>query len=371
MSMSGSVATAAAAVTQLLQEGVEAGVFPGAVAAVGQLLGEKPVALVVAAGKLAAGEGPAGTDTVYDLASLTKPVVASVALRLTQAGCIDLQRPVSAWLPEIEGSVGGAAPLELLLSHRAGLSPWGSLFRDAPDAPGAPATRAYFVREAAQRAAPTPSAPGSVYSDLGYLIAGEVLERATGLRLDALVEREVAAPLALGGQLFYAAALADDERVLLRERAAPTELCDWRARVVRGEVHDENSAAHGGISGHAGLFGRARAVLALGLAWIAAWEGRSSWLDQALVRWALRPRPGGGHVVGWDTKSAEGSSAGSILSAQAFGHLGFTGTSLWCDPVRQRAIVLLSNRVHPSRDNIAIRAFRPRFHDLAAQLALT
>ena len=99
-----------------------------------------------------------------------------------------------------------------------------------------------------------------------------------------------------------------------------------------------------------------------------ALEGRSSsWLDQALVRWALRSR-GPGHVVGWDTKSAEGSSAGTRLSAHSFGHLGFTGTSIWCDPTRRLCAVLLSNRVHPTRENVAIRAFRPRFHDFVAAL---
>ena len=99
-----------------------------------------------------------------------------------------------------------------------------------------------------------------------------------------------------------------------------------------------------------------------------ALEGRSRWLDQALVRWALRPR-GEGYVVGWDTKSKEGSSAGDQFSEQSFGHLGFTGTSVWCDPTRRLCAVLLSNRVHPTRENIAIRAFRPRFHDAAAELA--
>jgi CubicO group peptidase (beta-lactamase class C family) len=139
--------------------------------------------------------------------------------------------------------------------------------------------------------------------------------------------------------------------------------------LLRGEVHDENCYAFGGVAGHAGLFGTCDAVLSFGLAMLAALEGRTSWLDQALLRWALTPR-GEGYLLGWDRKSAVGSSAGDQFSAHSFGHLGFTGTSLWCDPSRRRAAVLLSNRVHPSRDNIAIRAFRPRFHDAAAELPL-
>jgi CubicO group peptidase (beta-lactamase class C family) len=158
---------------------------------------------------------------------------------------------------------------------------------------------------------------------------------------------------------------------------APTELSSRprqtrggpRERLLRAEVHDDNCAAFGGIAGHAGLFGTAQAVLQFGLAALQALDGRSTWIDQALLRWALAPRPGGGHVLGWDTRSGQGSSAGSLFSPRSFGHLGFTGTSIWCDPVRALCAVLLSNRVHPTRENIAIREFRPRFHDMAAELA--
>ena len=257
-----------------------------------------------------------------------------------------------------------------LLSHRAGLSPWGGLFREIPDAFGSAATRAFMVREAASRPGPTPQPVGSVYSDLGYLVAGEALVRATGLALEELVRREVTRPLGLERQLFYAAALDEAARSLLREQVAPTEYCSFRGRLVRGEVHDENCFAFGGIAGHAGLFGTVHGVLTFGLALLAAHEGRSRFLDQALLRWALRPQSGGGHVVGWDTRSAEGSSAGTLLSEHSFGHLGFTGTSVWCDPVRNRCVVLLSNRVHPTRDNILIRTFRPRFHDALASVSL-
>jgi CubicO group peptidase (beta-lactamase class C family) len=133
-------------------------------------------------------------------------------------------------------------------------------------------------------------------------------------------------------------------------------------------VHDENCFVFGGVAGHAGLFGQADAVLDFGLALLDALEGRSRWLDQGLLRWALRPLVGGGHVVGWDSKSAEGSSAGSLFSSRSFGHLGFTGTSIWCDPARALCVVLLTNRVHPTRENIKIRAYRPRFHDAVVKL---
>ncbi len=351
----------------LLHEGVHEGVFPGAVLALGYREGSSVQRLSACAGLLEPDGAFAELDTVYDLASLTKPFVAMSALRLAQARKIDLGQSVSAILPELTGTHAGESSLSLLLSHRAGLSPWGSLFREVPEPLGSEAARRWILREAATRVAETPSA-GSVYSDLGYLVAGEALARAAGKPLWEVVQAEVTGPLGIDHEVFYAAALSAPEREGLATHVAPAEQCSFRGRVVRGEVHDENCAAFGGIAGHAGLFGQADAVLDFGLALLDALEGRSRWIDQGILRWALAPRPHGGHVVGFDTKSAEGSSAGSLFSTRAFGHLGFTGTSIWCDPARALCVVLLTNRVHPTRDNIKIRSYRPRFHDTVVRI---
>jgi CubicO group peptidase (beta-lactamase class C family) len=351
----------------LLHEGVHEGAFPGAVAAIGWREGSVVQRLAACAGSLAPDGAFAELDTVYDLASLTKPFVAVTALRLSQAGIVDLQAPVSATLSELEGTPGGEANLARLLSHRAGLSPWGGLFREATTPTGSVETKRFMLREAATRVHGE-HAPSSVYSDLGYIVAGETLVRASGHPLDALVRREISDPLGISEEVFYAGALAPERRAGLLERIAPTEHCEFRGRVVLGEVHDENCFVFGGVAGHAGLFGQADGVLDFGLALLDALEGRSRWLDQGLLRWALRPLAGGGHVVGWDSKSAEGSSAGSLFSARSFGHLGFTGTSIWCDPARALCVVLLTNRVHPTRENIKIRAYRPRFHDAVVKL---
>jgi CubicO group peptidase (beta-lactamase class C family) len=362
---------ASQALLRILQEGVETGVFPGAVAAVGQLKDGGSVCVEACAGVLEPAGAAVERDTFYDLASLTKPVVATLALRLSQRALIDLHAPAARWLPELAGLPGGEASLAQLLSHRAGLLAWEAFYEQIPDVPGSDAARRYLLQAAASRVAPaTPALAGSMYSDLGYLVAGEALARAAGLGLDLLVLREIAEPLGIADRLFYAASLPEGARAGLRARVAPTELCALRGRLSRAEVHDENCAAFGGICGHAGLFGTAQALLEFGLALLVALDGRSGWLDQALLRWALTPLPGGGHVVGWDTRSGEGSSAGTLFSERSFGHLGFTGTSIWCDPVRGLCAVLLSNRVHPTRENIAIRAFRPRFHDLVAGLSL-
>lgn len=355
------------ALEALLAEGVRDGVFPGAVAVIGALTAHGSVGIAACAGVRAPGEPAVTRTTPYDLASLTKPVVAALALRLSQQGAIDLHAPVGALAPDLADTPAGDATLEALLAHRAGLVAWRSL-ADGVLAEADP--RRAIVRAAACGVDPARRDPRtSVYSDLGYVVVGHVLSAVRGEPLDALVRREVTAPLGLAASLFYPAAASAEERAALIAQVAPTEQVPGRgSEVLRGVVHDDNAHALGGVAGHAGLFGSAPAVCAFGLAMLNALEGRSRWLDQALVRWALRPRPGGTHVVGWDTPSAEGSSAGAQLSAQAFGHLGFTGTSIWCDPPRRMCAVLLSNRVHPTRDNVAIRAFRPRFHDLVASL---
>lgn len=346
--------------------------FPGAVAAIGKLGGRRAIdsggERTVWAGRLAPKEQEVALETPYDLASLTKPFVAVTALRLAQQRVIDLQAPIASYLPELEDTLAGESTLALVLSHRAGLAAYGRLFSELDAPPGSAEAKRFMLREAASRRDDSAGTGRSVYSDLGYLVAGEALARAAGAPLARLVEREVTGPLAIARQVFYAAALGEEESAELRARVAPTELCAYRGRILRGEVHDENCYAFGGVAGHAGLFGTARSVLRFGLSLLAALEGRSSWLDQALLRWALAPR-GEGYVVGWDTKSPTASSAGALFSARSFGHLGFAGTSIWCDPTRRLCAVLLSNRVHPTRDNIAIRAWRPRFHDAAARIA--
>jgi len=154
--------------------------------------------------------------------------------------------------------------------------------------------------------------------------------------------------------------------VIEQTRIAPTEFDPWRNRQLQGEVHDENAAALGGVAGHAGLFGTAEAVLAVSGAWLAAYHQRPSILAAQLVRqFATRAShvPNSSWALGWDTPSTP-SSSGSCLSPMAFGHLGYTGTSVWIDPICDLEVVLLSNRVCPTRKNEKIREFRPLIHDL-------
>jgi CubicO group peptidase (beta-lactamase class C family) len=143
---------------------------------------------------------------------------------------------------------------------------------------------------------------------------------------------------------------------------ARTEQCPWRGRILDGEVHDDNAWAMGGVAGHAGLFSTARDICTFGAAWLASLDG-SGWISRDAAERALTRRPGG-RGLGFDAKSPTDSAAGTLCGPRTMGHLGFTGTSIWLDPDRRAVIVLLSNRVHPTRHNEAIRTFRPHFHDV-------
>jgi len=198
-----------------------------------------------------------------------------------------------------------------------------------------------------------------------------VIERLTGHPLDKWFQESVARPLRAAPLLFapVLTAAAHAELKIDLTRIAPTEYDTRRNILLCGEVHDENAAALGGVAGHAGVFGTADAVLSISDAWLQARRRKTSLLNSDLVTRFTTRRQGMYHsswALGWDTPSVP-SSSGKYFSAESFGHLGYTGTSLWVDPAKELEVVLLSNRVHPSRTNETIRDFRPRIHDLVIQ----
>lgn len=328
-----------------------------------------------AAGRLSYAEGapPASIETPFDLASVTKPVTALLAARLVRSGAFSWATPLGELLEEARGTASEGVPLELFLAHRAGLEAHLPLF--APLVEGKAVDRRAMLGAAASarrlECGGTPPTCGfsPVYSDLGYLLAGEAMARVSGEPLDALVRKEVLAPLGL--EMGSARQLRESEPSFV-ENVAPTEVIDWRGGLVVGEVHDENAWAFAGngLCGHAGLFGDAMAVLGLGEAIVDALHGRRpEWLSPEQVAHLVREREGGTLRAGFDGKSAGASSAGTLFGARTFGHLGFTGTSLWVDPDRALVGVLLTNRVHPSREKTAIRKARPKVYDAIARWA--
>ncbi|MDP2309029.1 MAG: serine hydrolase domain-containing protein [Pseudomonadota bacterium] len=265
-------------------------------------------------------------DQVFDLASLTKPLcTAEVAMTAVDAGALSLDAG-HALLPR-------GVTIAQLLQHAAGYPAWRSLWEEG--------SRADILRSAI--ATPRPSAPGSLpgsgahlYSDLGFLALGAVLEEVGGARLDELWE----GPLRWGDPA-----------------AAPT-FCEERGREIVGTVHDRNAAAMGGVAPHAGLFGSAREVASTASRWMMG--------DVPMSYVAFARRGPGTHVLGWDTPNDDGtSSAGPRPPAGAFGHLGFTGTALWMVPARGIVAVLLTNRVHARGGPAPIRALRRSFFQAA------
>jgi serine-type D-Ala-D-Ala carboxypeptidase len=237
--------------------------------------------------------------------------------------------------------------LRHLLMHRAGLPAWKPFYRQANATPDSLWTAIY--------ATPLDTLPDSrtVYSDIGFILLGEVVRAATGERLDAYLARAVFEPLAMRETGFLPPAQ-------LLPRIAPTEVDPWRGRKVHGEVHDENAYALGGVSGHAGLFSTAADLTRFARLYLnAGRSGSEVVLDSSVIRLFTAPIEEGrvSRALGWDLASGN-SSAGRALSSTAFGHTGFTGTSLWIDPAKDLFILLLSNRVNPSRENGRISAVR-------------
>jgi CubicO group peptidase (beta-lactamase class C family) len=312
---------------------------------------------------------PARLGTVYDLASLTKPLcTASLAVLMARQGEVRLDEPAGERLEEMRGSPFAGASLAELLTHQAGLPAWEPLYLHGAD------PRSYLERMARLRKV---RGHRFLYSDLGYIAAGVILERAAGQPLDRLFRRRVAAPLGALRLRFspprgWISGIAPTERGNEHERDLARHLSPrrarawrgWRQGVLRGVVHDQNAAALGGVAGHAGLFGEARAVGRLGAEFLPG----SRLFRRGELRLFAAPavREGGrGRTLGFEVGSA---AAGESLSPRAFGHTGFTGTSLFVDPATEGVFVLLTNRVHPVCGENRMAAIRAAFHDRAARL---
>ena len=332
----------------VLDAAVLDGAFPGAVAEIGSASG---ALWQHATGHLTyePGAPPAGAGTIYDLASLTKVIATtSIAMRLAGAGALDIEAPVSAWMPEWHDGPFHDVRVRDLLEHSSGLAAWLPLFKEH-------AGREEFRQAIATLLPGYPPRTASIYSDLGFIVLGHVVESVGGRELDRMFE-EFMADASLPALLAYGAPAGAE--------VAPTEFDPWRGRLPAGEVHDENAAALGGVAPHAGLFGTAASVGAFARLVLRTFDDDTALGTPALMaRFATRSTvPASSRALGWDTMLAT-SSCGERMSEHAIGHTGFTGTSLWIDRARGRYYVLLSNRVHPTRENRKIQQVRREFHD--------
>lgn len=362
-----------------LDRAVATGVFPGAVLAVRQ--GDRPIARF-SAGRLSTDPPGASVlaSTIYDLASLTKPLATVTSLvLLIQNGRCRLDASLEEYLEECAGSPIGSATLRDLLTHQSGLPGWRGYYERLSPNGTIPSSREdrlqvkeKLVRMIRSEALVYAQGTRSLYSDLGFMLLGMIVERISGLSLNEFFSDRIVHRLGSPRIQFV---LPEELHAFLgqvgetHEGIAPTEIDSWRGRVLCGEVHDQNAGAMGGVAGHAGLFGNVDAVMAITGEWLRAYHGQTTMFNRDLVREFTKRQAKEGTsswALGWDTPSTP-SSAGSGFSVQSFGHLGYTGTSVWIDPVRRLEVVLLSNRVHPTSRNEAIREFRPVIHDLVSQ----
>ena len=356
-------------IANAMNAAVDGGVFPGAVLLI-RLRGERVYHRAFGCAALVPVREPARLETIYDLASLTKPLATTTAvLRLVQDGRLSVDDPLQQHVEELKGSAIGDATVYHLLTHSAGLPAWRPLYeriaeedRRNPGLLGSPAAEQMVLVLIKQEPLSAPAGTRSLYSDLGFMLLGILVERAGGKSLAVYCQESVFEPMR-APLFFLGPRSASSPNITL---IAPTEDDPWRGRLLRAEVHDENACALGGVAGHAGLFGTATAVSAVVGHWLDSSVGRSRLLPIDLVRRFITRQDkidGSSWALGWDTPSAP-SSSGSRFSAASFGHLGYTGTSIWVDPTRELEVVLLSNRVHPTRRNDAIKQFRPLIHDV-------
>jgi CubicO group peptidase (beta-lactamase class C family) len=368
-----------AALDRELEAAVAAGAFPGAVIVVarrGQVLHHA----AFGSRSLVPEPTPMRPDITFDLSSLTKPLATTTGfMLLVREKKVRLDDRVTRFFPNFGVHGKTYVTFRQLLAHCSGLAAWRPFYKDVwrierqgrPNFVASHGAKEFVYEQIHRERLDYETGSRSVYSDLGFMLLGELIELVGRMPLDRFCHERIFRPLGLRSTAFIdLSQLRARKLAPVTDMIAPTERCAWRRRILCGEVHDDNAYAMGGVAGHAGLFGSAADVAALAGRLHVCWRGEDDFVPREIVRefWARAGQvPDSTWALGWDTPSPEGSSAGRHIGPEAVGHLGFTGTSLWVDLARGLEIVLLTNRVHPARDNERIRELRPRVHDAAVE----
>ncbi len=365
----------------VVRDAIAARAFPGASLAVthrGYLVALKSFGSFTYPGEISGESFDVSPSTIFDVASLTKPIAtATMAMILHERGHLEIDAPVAVTVPEIVAGSGAADPrrreitYRMLMAHSSGLPAYEKLFLKA-------SSRDELLQAAFS--IPLTADPGTLaeYSDIGFIILGLALERIANETLDAFCQREVFAPLAMTSTTFRPSAEmrqnippTADERVdgAVREPATPAHppgqqkpRSTFRNRIIQGEVQDENAFVLGGVGGHAGLFSTAEDLARFSHAMLCGGDPILRSETIALFTGRESSPAGTSRTLGWDTPSAP-SQSGKYFGASSYGHLGYTGTSLWIDPERELSITLLTNRTWPDCANTLIKQVRPRVHD--------
>jgi len=351
-------------IVELLKKGLKEQVYPGAV-----LLAARGKDIVffhnVGSRALIPKPLPMERETIFDLASLTKPLATTLAvMKLVDDALLDLDAPISSLIHPFPWKDKADITPRLLLNHCAGFADWKPFYRKLIKLPleeRKPAVRRLIME------GPLSSEPKSVslYSDLGFMLLEWIIEIASGQDFSSFLDAALYRPLGL--QTVYLDTI-DRGPAYAGDSYAATEDCPWRKEILQGHVHDENAHALGGHSGHAGLFGTALDIFALTTTLIKIYHGDSAGpLKTETVRTFFSRQeiaPDSSWALGWDTPSGQNSSSGNYFSTSSVGHTGFTGTSVWIDLRKNITVLFLTNRVHPSRSNEKIKDFRPKLHNL-------
>jgi CubicO group peptidase (beta-lactamase class C family) len=342
----------------LMQQAVTNKVFPGAVLLVSR---ESSVVFHKAYGIADLSTRHAVTkETVFDLASLTKPLATTLAvMMLIQQNRLGLEQHLGAVLPAFGGDEKSAIKINHLLRHNSGLPDYRPYYKDLEllsFGQRKEALHNMLVKEPLIH----PIGDRVLYSDIGFMILAWLIEHICTDRLDRIVSEIIYEPLGLD-DLFF----AGQKGPQLRDQFAATEQCPWRNRLLVGQVHDENAYVVGGVQGHAGLFGTAAAVQKLLFQLLSVYHGDPAHklFQTDLVRLFFKRLPETDRALGFDMPAVKNSSAGNYFSTNTVGHLGFSGTSFWMDLNRSIIVIMLTNRIHPTRDNEAIKDFRPVLHN--------
>lgn len=346
-------------VKNILFQAIDDSTFPGAAAFVYHENGSKTIREFVTVGHYTYDKNstPVSRSTLYDMASLTKVLATTNAvMRCIDLGYFSLDDAVSKYIPEFAANGKSGITVRNLLMHNSGLVAFRSFKR-------ANLTNEKLFAEICKEKLQYTTGSKIVYSDLGFVTLAKLVERVSKKTFDQFCKEELFSKMGLENTLF-----APGDK--LKTKCAPTELDDyWRNRLIQGEVHDEMSSLFGGVAGHAGLFSNIEDVSNIAFMLLNGGEfaGKTILKKETVSLFTKRTPADGTRALGWEVQTSTNSS-GEAFSNNAFGHTGFTGTSVWIDPDSRTIIVLLTNRVYPTRDNMKLISFRSEFHKKVIEL---
>lgn len=347
------------------EAGLDQGVYSGVSAAVSMIKKGKRLRTWFSGGVTRSDDGvPVKESTLFDLASLTKPLCTT----LCTLHCID--RGYLQWqyapLSMLDGTITSdkkKIKIEHILHHSSGMLNYKNFFVNFKPLVNE-SNEELLIKKILNEPLMYKTGEKSIYSDLGFILLGKILEMKKNEKLNRIFKKEIFDPIRKKNDVKFLPLSASK---INKSNIVATEYCPWRKKTLHGEVHDEHCWLLGGVAGHAGLFGTAVGVLAICERLLDCWHDTATHpaFSNDTLHYALTKRgPDDRWLHGFDTPSSVESSSGRYFSRPSIGHLGFTGTSFWIDLKEQVIVVLLTNRVHPTRDNLKIRTFRPYFHDV-------